>query len=323
MGESVNFKAKVTPAQTGASLADGSVKFFDGSTLLGKATINANNKANLKGVYYLYKGSHSITAKYVASASFATSTSAAATLSIAKGPTSKGSDGLQVDTISAGTGPTVAQDDAVTVNYTGYLTDGTKFDSSLNAGRSPLGFAVEQSPEAVVTGFDEGVVGMAVGGVRTLILPASIAYANSPPQGSIIPDGAKLTFIIQMVTVAQPELTVTGSNSTPITSAESPNTTDGTDFGQVVVGASSSTTTITLGAGNSAALAFTETPEIALAGADPSDFSITQPAIANGSATFTIIFNPTADGLRTANINIFTNDPTNPTFHIKVTGSGF
>ncbi|MGA2232496.1 MAG: FKBP-type peptidyl-prolyl cis-trans isomerase [Tepidisphaeraceae bacterium] len=328
MGQNVTFTATVTPAKQRATpLTGGTVRFLNGTTLLGKATLNANGKARFSE-YNFYKGSDPITAKYVASTVYSASASAATTLTVAKGTFSTGSDGLKIDNISTGSGPAVAQDDAVEVNYTGYLTNGFEFDSSLNPGRTPLPFVVEQSPEQVVTGFDEGVVGMQVGGVRTLVLPyiaganPPLGYGNNPPSGSNIPDGATLTFIVQMVSIAQPELMVTGSNSTAIASGEAPNATDGTDFGIVSVGSPSSTTTITLGPGNNAALAFTETPYLVLGGADTEDFSVTQPTIANGSATFTITFDPTATGLRTANISIFTNDATNPTYHVKIQGTG-
>ena len=90
------------------------------------------------------------------------------------------------------------------VNYTGWTysttaTDnkGTQFDSSLNPGRSPL---VLTPPWNVIQGFSMGIVGMRVGGVRRVVIPPNLAYANNPPSTSIRPNET-LLFEIELLAV--------------------------------------------------------------------------------------------------------------------------
>jgi hypothetical protein len=83
----------------------------------------------------------------------------------------------------------------VTVHYTGWLTDGTKFDSSVDRG-TPATFALS----GVIPGWTEGLQGMAEGGQRRLIIPAGLAYG---PQGRApsIPGGATLIFDVELISV--------------------------------------------------------------------------------------------------------------------------
>lgn len=93
-----------------------------------------------------------------------------------------------------GDGAVAAADDLVLVTYSGYLVDGTLFDSG------PLQFVIGIGQ--VIAGFDEGVTGMAVGGERTIVIPASLAY-GSTGQGSI-PGDAVLVFELVLDTVTTP-----------------------------------------------------------------------------------------------------------------------
>jgi peptidylprolyl isomerase len=107
-------------------------------------------------------------------------------------------DTLKIVDVTVGTG-TVAQDgDTVTVNYTGTLDDGTKFDSSLNPGRTPFSFTLGE--QQVIAGWDQGVLGMKVGGTRELTIPPSLGYganANGP-----IPANSTLHFTITLLSVS-------------------------------------------------------------------------------------------------------------------------
>jgi len=94
-----------------------------------------------------------------------------------------------------GTGPAITAGQTVTVNYTGWLTNGTKFDSSLNTGRTPFQFPIGAG--RVIKGWDEGVGSMNVGGKRRLILPADLAYGDRST-GSI-PAGAVLIFDVEVL----------------------------------------------------------------------------------------------------------------------------
>ena len=104
--------------------------------------------------------------------------------------------GLQIGDIAAGGGATPQTGHTVGVQYTGWLADGTMFDSSRQAGRNAFQFALGQGQ--VIKGWDEGVATMKVGGVRRLVIPPALAYgANGYPP--TIPANATLTFDIELL----------------------------------------------------------------------------------------------------------------------------
>jgi FKBP-type peptidyl-prolyl cis-trans isomerase len=105
--------------------------------------------------------------------------------------------GLKIIEIKSGSGDEAQKGQTVSVHYTGWLADGTKFDSSLDRGQ-PLSFVLGAGQ--MIPGFDEGVAGMRVGGERRLIIPPNLAYGaqGRPPR---IPANAELTFDIQLVSV--------------------------------------------------------------------------------------------------------------------------
>jgi FKBP-type peptidyl-prolyl cis-trans isomerase len=105
---------------------------------------------------------------------------------------------LKVEDIVEGTGPEAKPGDNVTVHYTGWLTDGTKFDSSLDAG-TPFTFGLGQGQ--VIRGWDEGVAGMKVGGKRRLTIPASMGYGDQGAGGGAIPPGATLVFDVELLSI--------------------------------------------------------------------------------------------------------------------------
>ncbi len=100
-----------------------------------------------------------------------------------------------------GAGATAATGDSVTVNYVGALTSGTIFDASANHGTE--GFTFTLGEGQVIKGWDEGIVGMKVGGKRTLIIPASLAYGNQAV-GNIIPANSTLIFEVELLKVQKP-----------------------------------------------------------------------------------------------------------------------
>ena len=109
----------------------------------------------------------------------------------------KTASGLQYWDIKAGTGDVAKDGSHVKVHYTGWLTSGKKFDSSVDA-HQPFDFTIGASE--VIKGWDEGVAGMKVGGKRQLRIPPDLAYgaAGHPPQ---IPQNATLIFDVQLLAV--------------------------------------------------------------------------------------------------------------------------
>ena len=105
--------------------------------------------------------------------------------------------GLTYQDARVGTGAEAKAGQNVSVHYTGWLTNGTKFDSSLDRGR-PFSFPLGGG--RVIKGWDEGVVGMKVGGKRKLTIPPEKAYGERGA-GSVIPPGATLVFEVELLAV--------------------------------------------------------------------------------------------------------------------------
>jgi len=105
--------------------------------------------------------------------------------------------GLQFIDIEVGTGDSPQSGQTVEVHYTGWLTDGTKFDSSLDRGQ-PFSFVIGTGQ--VIAGWDEGVASMNVGGERRLIIPPELAYGESGYPG-VIPANAQLIFDVELLAI--------------------------------------------------------------------------------------------------------------------------
>jgi FKBP-type peptidyl-prolyl cis-trans isomerase FkpA len=110
--------------------------------------------------------------------------------------TVKTGSGLQYKDIVVGNGDTAQAGKTVSVQYTGWLANGTKFDSSLSAGK-PFEFTLGNG--SVIKGWDEGVAGMKVGSTRILIIPPDLAY-GSRDNGSI-PANSTLVFQVQLLAI--------------------------------------------------------------------------------------------------------------------------
>lgn len=107
------------------------------------------------------------------------------------------SQDLQIEELQAGDGDEATSGHPVEVHYTGWLTDGTKFDSSLDRGQP---FAFTLGAQMVIAGWDQGVAGMRVGGKRKLTIPPHLAYGDKGAAG-VIPPGATLVFEVELVAV--------------------------------------------------------------------------------------------------------------------------
>jgi FKBP-type peptidyl-prolyl cis-trans isomerase FkpA len=118
-----------------------------------------------------------------------------------------GAGGLQVIDHQVGTGKEAQAGKAALVQYTGWLYDekapdhkGKQFDSS-SASRSGLPFGFIVGVGKVIKGWDQGVPGMKVGGKRTLIVPAQLAYGDKDVGNGLIPPNSTLVFDIELVDV--------------------------------------------------------------------------------------------------------------------------
>jgi FKBP-type peptidyl-prolyl cis-trans isomerase len=106
-------------------------------------------------------------------------------------------DQLQIEELQAGTGDTAEAGQQVSVHYTGWLTDGSKFDSSVDRG-TPFSFVLGAG--MVIKGWDQGVQGMQVGGKRKLTIPPALGYGERGFPGAI-PPNSTLIFEVELLGV--------------------------------------------------------------------------------------------------------------------------
>jgi len=106
-------------------------------------------------------------------------------------------DGLKYTDDQVGTGTEAQAGKTVSVHYTGWLLDGTKFDSSKDRNQ-PFSFPLGGGQ--VIKGWDEGVAGMKVGGKRTLVIPPDLGY-GARGAGGVIPPNATLKFEVELLDV--------------------------------------------------------------------------------------------------------------------------
>jgi len=103
---------------------------------------------------------------------------------------------LLIEDTQVGTGTSAASGSTITVNYTGMFTDGKVFDTSV--GKQPLTIVIGAGQ--VIPGWDQGILGMKVGGARRLLIPADLAYGQKGVAG-VIPPNSPLIFDIQLLEI--------------------------------------------------------------------------------------------------------------------------
>lgn len=114
-------------------------------------------------------------------------------------PEAASATGLQHEDLKVGDGPEAVSGKTVEVHYTGWLENGTKFDSSLDRGEP---FSFRLGAGEVIPGWDQGVAGMKVGGKRKLTIPPDLAYGQEGA-GGVIPPGATLVFEVELLDVRE------------------------------------------------------------------------------------------------------------------------
>src|SRR5258708_5112449 len=109
----------------------------------------------------------------------------------------KTASGLEIEELKIGEGVSASSGKTVTVHYVGTLTNGSKFDSSRDRDE---GFTFRLGAGQVIRGWDEGVAGMKVGGMRKLTIPPALAYGSGgfPP---VIPPNSTLVFEVELLSV--------------------------------------------------------------------------------------------------------------------------
>jgi FKBP-type peptidyl-prolyl cis-trans isomerase len=105
--------------------------------------------------------------------------------------------GLRYADLVSGTGASPAAGDQVEVHYTGWLENGTKFDSSVDRGQP---FVFPLGAGRVIRGWDEGLATMKVGGKRRLVIPSALGYGDRGA-GRVIPPGATLIFEVELLRI--------------------------------------------------------------------------------------------------------------------------
>ena len=105
--------------------------------------------------------------------------------------------GMKYEIIKEGTGPSPKRGDSVTVHYTGWLEDGTKFDSSVDRNQP---FTFKLGVGQVIQGWDDGVATMRVGGKTKFFIPPELGYGSRGAGGGI-PPNAKLIFEVELLSI--------------------------------------------------------------------------------------------------------------------------
>ncbi len=118
--------------------------------------------------------------------------------SAASGAQAPQGERLMIEEVKVGEGALATKGKTVSVHYTGKLTNGTKFDSSLDRGQ-PIEFVLGSG--MVIKGWDQGIDGMKVGGKRKLTIPPELAYGARGTPGGPIPPNATLVFDVELVGV--------------------------------------------------------------------------------------------------------------------------
>lgn len=213
LGQAVTIDVTVK-AVAAAGAPAGTVEILNKGSLLQTLTLGTVASSNPKfatsdasiqipggaGEQLPFFGAHHYTFKYVPSGSLKAST-VAGSFTIKQPKYAKQSDGLKIATVGTGSGVGITAGQTATMEYTGYLAkNGSIFDYSSAHTPTTFSFTVDASPEQVITGFDQGTVGMEVGETRVLYIPSKIGY-GSQGAGSSIPPNANLVFLITLVSI--------------------------------------------------------------------------------------------------------------------------
>jgi hypothetical protein len=249
LGQTFTVTATVVDA-TGAPVTSGTVDLFNNGATTGLgAPVNGSGVVTFTfgAGNALYAGSYGLSAGYLGTTAEGASTSAAAGLTISLPTFTTSGDGLQVATVTPGSGAGAVADQNLTVEYTGFYTSsGAEFDESAAHAPADFTYTLDATPEQVITGFDEGTVGIEPGETRVIVIPSALGYL----------DGMVRTFVIQDLAAGQAgvtaaELAVTAAPPTVATGAavSTPVVVDVDDADGNLVGGDASSVTLAIASG--------------------------------------------------------------------------
>ncbi len=132
---------------------------------------------------------------------FFTAFAVLAGLAFSAPPAEAARNAIEIEILKQGDGAEAVRNSVVSVHYTGWLMDGTKFDSSLDRGQP---FEFKLGAGQVIRGWDRGIEGMKVGGKRILIIPPHLGYGPRGA-GGVIPPNATLKFEVELLSVTPPK----------------------------------------------------------------------------------------------------------------------
>ena len=227
-------------------------------------------------------------------------------------------NGLQIAINHTGSGFATLNGQVLNVLYTGSLLDGTVFDASSRHGNIPLTLTLGAGQ--VIAGWEQGLLGMKVGEIRTLVIPSTLAYGTTG--AGTIPPNATLIFQVQLLSASGPTLGLTGQGATIVNGDTTPSTADDTHFGDVAFGSSVSHTFSISNLATAGSLTLIGTQPVTISGPGADQFTVTQPALGTDqTGTFTITYHPTANETAIATITVASNDPNTPNFTFTIGGS--
>jgi FKBP-type peptidyl-prolyl cis-trans isomerase len=220
--------------------------------------------------------------------------------------------GLQIAKTARGTGTAGIDGASLTVSYTGYLLDGTIFDSS-----DSFQFNVGQGN--VITGWDDALLNAKVGESVILFIPASLAYGDSG--SGTIPANAPLIFKITVLAVENPSIVVTGNDVSIAYKDRTPSSLDDTAISTEVGSSDSVSVTYTISSSTDGLTTYPESTSVVLSTNYTSNFYVSTITNYGTYATFSVTFTPTVVGTRKAVVHIYTADPKHPDFSFTVSGT--
>jgi FKBP-type peptidyl-prolyl cis-trans isomerase len=210
LGQPTTFVATVRgPASAGAPT--GTVELIDHGSVVETLTLSptstTSKNAMSQGMFTLtpqpggpalFLGKNTVTAEFIPSGSFSKSV-VNKTFTVSQPHYTTLPDGVKVATIVQGSGPQIQSGQTASMLYTGYLAkNGEIFDDSSNHGGTPFSFTVGAGQ--VITGFDEGTVGMQAGETRLVLIPAKEGYGSTANES--IPANSTLLFVLTLASIS-------------------------------------------------------------------------------------------------------------------------